>query len=93
MVGKPKFSVSCGSQYNIEWFYLFSCRERVTVPSSKPYISFIGTENQASNTVITWNNKASDKNSNGVELGTFGSATITIYSDYFCASQITFEVS
>ncbi|XP_010675900.2 pectinesterase QRT1 [Beta vulgaris subsp. vulgaris] len=66
-------------------------RERVTVPSSKPYISFIGTENQASNTVITWNNKASDKNSNGVELGTFGSATITIYSDYFCASQITFE--
>ncbi|KAL2944931.1 Pectinesterase QRT1 [Bienertia sinuspersici] len=51
--------------------------------SSKPYISFIGTDNQSSNTVITWNNKASDKNSNGVELGTFGSATISIYSDYF----------
>ncbi|XP_021771360.1 pectinesterase QRT1-like [Chenopodium quinoa] len=66
-------------------------RERVVVPSSKPYISFIGTENQTSNTVITWNNKASDRNSNGAELGTFGSATISIFSDYFCASEITFE--
>ncbi|CAO2833660.1 unnamed protein product [Amaranthus hypochondriacus] len=66
-------------------------RERVVVPSSKPYISFIGVKNQTSNTVITWNSKASDRNSNGVELGTFGSATISIYSNYFCASEITFE--
>ena len=64
----------------------------MVVPRSKPYISFIGQENQASNTVITWNNKASDKNSDGVELGTSGSATIAIFSDYFCASDITFEV-
>lgn len=66
-------------------------RERVVVPRSKPYVSFIGQENQASNTVITWNNKASDKNSDGVELGTSGSATVAIFSDYFCASDVTFE--
>ncbi|XP_074296580.1 pectinesterase QRT1-like [Silene latifolia] len=66
-------------------------RERVVVPSSKPYISFIGMPNQSANTVITWNSKASDRTSNGEELGTFGSATITIFSDYFCASEITFQ--
>ncbi|KAK9734930.1 hypothetical protein RND81_04G172100 [Saponaria officinalis] len=66
-------------------------RERVVVPSTKPYISLIGLENQSSNTVISWNSKASDRTSDGAELGTFGTATISIFSDYFCASEITFE--
>lgn len=62
------------------------------VPSSKPYISFIGMENQTSETVITWNNKASDKDGNGCQLGTYRSASVTIESDYFCATGVTFEV-
>ncbi|GAB4849886.1 hypothetical protein Ancab_004686, partial [Ancistrocladus abbreviatus] len=66
-------------------------REKVTVPRTKAYISFIGKQNQSSNTVICWNNKASDRNPDGAELGTYGSATISIFSNYFCASEITFE--
>ncbi|KAM7258867.1 hypothetical protein ACFE04_014608 [Oxalis oulophora] len=66
-------------------------REKVLVPSNKPYISFVGNENQTSNTIITWNNKASDKDINGRELGTYRSASVTVLSDYFCATGITFE--
>eukprot|EP00257_Ricinus_communis_P018346 XP_015577047.1 pectinesterase QRT1 isoform X2 [Ricinus communis] len=66
-------------------------REKVLVPSTKPYISFIGKESQCADTVITWNNKASDMDSNGVELGTYRSASVTIESDYFCATGVTFE--
>ncbi|KDP39260.1 hypothetical protein JCGZ_01017 [Jatropha curcas] len=66
-------------------------REKVHIPSSKPYISFIGNENQISDTIISWNNKASDIDSNGVALGTYRSASVAIESDYFCATGITFE--
>ncbi|XP_059441601.1 pectinesterase QRT1 [Corylus avellana] len=66
-------------------------REKVFVPSSKPYISFIGSQNQPSDTIITWNNKASDKDQNGAQLGTYRSASVAIESNYFCATGITFE--
>ncbi|KAJ7963651.1 Pectinesterase [Quillaja saponaria] len=66
-------------------------REKVFVPRSKPYISFIGSENRAAKTVITWSNKASDRDSTGGELGTYRSATLAVESNYFCASGITFE--
>lgn len=69
------------------------CREKVIVPSRKPYISFVGKKKQKSNTIISWNNKASDKDSNGGNLGTYRSASVTIESDYFCATEITFEVN
>ncbi|XP_047337244.1 pectinesterase QRT1-like [Impatiens glandulifera] len=68
-------------------------REKVYIPASKPLISLIGYENRSSETIITWNNKASDKDMNGVVLGTYKSATVTIESDYFCATAITFENS
>ncbi|KAM7504282.1 hypothetical protein LguiB_003186 [Lonicera macranthoides] len=68
-------------------------REKVFVPASKPYISFIGNQNQTSETVITWNNKASDIGPDGFELGTYRSASVTIESNYFCASAITFQNS
>ncbi|KAG7024961.1 Pectinesterase QRT1 [Cucurbita argyrosperma subsp. argyrosperma] len=42
-------------------------------------------------TVITSNSKASDKDVSGLELGTYRTATVAIDSDYFCASGITFE--
>ncbi|KAJ8766978.1 hypothetical protein K2173_012453 [Erythroxylum novogranatense] len=66
-------------------------REKVYVPKHKPYISFIGDEQRVSETVITWHNKASDTDERGNELGTYRSASITIDSDYFCATGITFE--
>lgn len=63
------------------------------VPITKPFISFIGNQNRTSETVITWNNKASDKDSDGFELGTYRTATVAIEADYFCATGITFEVT
>uniref|UniRef100_A0A7N0TS79 pectinesterase n=1 Tax=Kalanchoe fedtschenkoi TaxID=63787 RepID=A0A7N0TS79_KALFE len=66
-------------------------REKVVIPKSKPYISFIGIENKTSETVISWHDKASDKDKNGRGIGLVGTATVTIESDYFCANGITFE--
>ncbi|KAI3695179.1 hypothetical protein L1987_78168 [Smallanthus sonchifolius] len=67
-------------------------REKVLVPASKPYISFIGDPNHASETVISWNDKASDRYKDGSELGTYRTASVAVESDYFCASGITIEV-
>lgn len=74
-------------------FYNFFCREKVIVPSSKPFVSFIGDETKASETIITWNNKASDLDANGNALGTYNSATVIVLADYFCATGVTFEVN
>lgn len=60
------------------------------VPKTKPYVSFIAYRN--AETVISWNTKASDRDINGNETGTFNTATVDIQSDYFCATGITFEV-
>lgn len=62
------------------------------VPPSKPYISFIGDENKASETILSWNDKASDKHKDGSELGTYRTASVDVQSDYFCASGITIQV-
>ncbi|KAL6538474.1 hypothetical protein OROGR_012462 [Orobanche gracilis] len=67
--------------------------EKVHVPASKPYISFIGDPNQESETVITWHDRASDREKNGNMVGTWNSASVTVESDYFCASWITFQNS
>ncbi|EOA15166.1 hypothetical protein CARUB_v10028546mg [Capsella rubella] len=66
-------------------------REKVSVPRSKPYISFIGNESYAEDTVISWSDKASDLDSDGKELGTYRTASVSIESDFFCATAITFE--
>ncbi|MFS8030139.1 putative pectinesterase [Helianthus anomalus] len=66
-------------------------REKVMVPASKPYISFIGDPNHASETVLSWHDKASDRYKDGSELGTYRTASVTVESDYFCASDITIE--
>ncbi|XP_022139683.1 pectinesterase QRT1 [Momordica charantia] len=66
-------------------------REKVTIPSTKPYISLIGNKRRVTDTIITWNDKASDRDINGGELGTYRTATVSVESDYFCATGITFE--
>ncbi|KAG9441350.1 hypothetical protein H6P81_017204 [Aristolochia fimbriata] len=64
-------------------------REKVVVPVTKSYISFIGED--SSRTVISWNSRASDRNGNGQPVGTFNTATVAIEADFFCAHGITFE--
>ncbi|CAN6994513.1 unnamed protein product [Brassica oleracea var. botrytis] len=66
-------------------------REKVNVPITKPYISFIGDEKSVGKTVITWSDKASDRYSNGSEIGTYRTATVTVDSDFFCATAITIQ--
>lgn len=64
-------------------------RERVFIPVTKPYISFIGNESSA--TVISWHLRASDRNSNNHTVGTLNSASVAVEADYFCAHGITFK--
>lgn len=101
------------------WYTIDLCRERVHVPKSKPFISFIGkpnitinaskanvtananalnkvniTDNAIANAIpiITNSTKASDKGSNGQEMGTVSTATVWVESDFFCATLLTIEV-
>lgn len=67
------------------------CREKVVVPLDKPYVSFVGIE--SSETVISWNSRASDRGPTGKIVGTLSSASVAVESDYFCARGITFEVN
>uniref|UniRef100_A0A0E0I3I5 Pectinesterase n=1 Tax=Oryza nivara TaxID=4536 RepID=A0A0E0I3I5_ORYNI len=66
------------------------CREKVTVPITKPFVSLIGMG--TGHTVITWHSRASDVGASGHQVGTFYSASVAVEADYFCASHITFEV-
>ncbi|KAK4420833.1 Pectinesterase QRT1 [Sesamum alatum] len=66
-------------------------REKVHIPKSKPYISFIGYQHRATETVVTWHDKASDSNGNGGQIRTWNSASVIVQSDYFCAAGITFQ--
>ncbi|KAK7299939.1 hypothetical protein RJT34_10769 [Clitoria ternatea] len=90
-------------------------RERVHVPKSKPFISFIGKPNITMNgnevnatvnanafnitdvananalPIITNSTKASDKGSDGQEMGTVSTATVWVESDFFCATFLTVQ--
>ncbi|XP_028768477.1 pectinesterase QRT1-like [Neltuma alba] len=68
-------------------------RERVYVPRAKGCVSMIGGRNETAGAVITWNSKSSDRGFDGQELGTYASSTVTVESDYFCATRLTFENS
>ncbi|XP_009764658.1 pectinesterase QRT1 [Nicotiana sylvestris] len=66
-------------------------REKVHIPASKPFISLVGDQNQTARTIITGHDKASDTDQFGSKLGTSRTATVTVESDYFCATGITIE--
>ncbi len=59
------------------------CREKVTVPSNKPYIIFQGAG--MSSTIISYSETASS-------VGTADSATVTIWATNFVAKGMGFEV-
>ncbi|KAL9316736.1 hypothetical protein ACSQ67_017737 [Phaseolus vulgaris] len=78
-------------------------RERVNVPKSKPFISLIGKPNITMDAniaaigngiglaIITNSTKASDKDSNGKQMGTISTATVWVQSDFFCATSLTIQ--
>jgi len=66
-------------------------KEKITVPETKGPILLEGENSE--NTIITYDDFASKKNSEGKDIGTTGSSTIFIYSNDFTAKNITFENS
>lgn len=66
-------------------------KEKITVPETKGSILLEGENPQ--NTIITYDDFASKKNSEGKDIGTTGSSTIFIYSNNFTAKNISFENS
>ena len=71
--------------------HLYLCNEKLIVDPSKVFISFIGQGSE--DTIISWNNKGSDRNLSGQVLGMDATAPIAIKSNYLCARYITFQVS
>lgn len=63
--------------------------ERVLVPSTKPYLTFQG--DGANSTSISWNSIASDIGPDGQQLGSYGSASVTIFATNFVARDIAFK--
>lgn len=66
-------------------------KEKITIPEAKGPILLEGENSE--NTIITYDDFASKKNSEGKDIGTTGSSTIFIYSNDFTARNISFENS
>jgi hypothetical protein len=66
------------------------CREKVLVPSTKPFITFLG--NTKNPPIITWDDTAGTRAKDGSAVGTMGSASVAVEADYFMASGIVFKV-
>ncbi|WP_245601570.1 pectinesterase family protein [Hamadaea tsunoensis] len=66
-------------------------RELVTVPATKPYISFVGTTGNATDVVITYDNAAGTPKPDGSgTYGTTGSSSVVIDANDFTAKNLTF---
>ncbi|XP_074584110.1 putative pectinesterase 68 [Curcuma longa] len=63
--------------------------EKVTVPATKPYITFHGAGRDV--TVIEWHDRASDRGPNGQQLRTYNTASVTVFASYFRARNISFK--
>jgi pectinesterase len=66
-------------------------KEKLMLPSTKTNITFLG--EAVEETILTWDDYASKKNSFGENMGTSGSASFFIYGDGFEAYNLTFENS
>ncbi|OEL18719.1 putative pectinesterase 63 [Dichanthelium oligosanthes] len=64
-------------------------REKVFLKKSKPFVTF---KSDPSNpAIIVWNDTATTLGKDGKPLGTVGSATVTVESDYFMAYGVIFK--
>jgi pectinesterase len=66
-------------------------KEKLRLPASKTNVHFIG--ESVNKTILTYNDYASKKDSEGKDIGTSGSASLFIFGDGFTAENITFENS
>jgi pectin methylesterase-like acyl-CoA thioesterase len=66
-------------------------RELVSIPSNKPFISFIGQTGVASDVVITYDNASGTTKPGGGTYGTSGSASVTVDGHDFIARNLTFS--
>ncbi len=64
--------------------------EVVTIPSSKPYITLVGSTGNPRDVVIEYDNASGTPRSNGGTYGTSGSASVTISGHDFIARDLTF---
>lgn len=69
---------------HLECFFLDLCREKVTIPKSKGYITLQGAGRNV--TCIEYDMNAATAGS------TYDSATVAVFSDYFVAKDISFKV-
>ncbi|MBA0729663.1 hypothetical protein Golax_023126 [Gossypium laxum] len=63
--------------------------EKVVVPATKPYMTFQGAGRET--TFIEWHDRACDRGSNGQQLRTYQTASVTVYANYFSARNISFK--
>jgi pectin methylesterase-like acyl-CoA thioesterase len=69
-------------------------RELVTVPVSKPFVSFVGTTGRATDVVITYDNASGTPKPDGTgTYGTTGSSSVFIDGSDFVARHLTFANS
>jgi pectinesterase len=66
-------------------------KEKLTLPESKINVKFIGAAGDQ--TILTFDDFASKKDSTGKDIGTSGSASFFIYGNGFSAENIVFENS
>ncbi|CAL4891667.1 unnamed protein product [Urochloa decumbens] len=64
-------------------------KEKVVVPYTKHFITFLG--NPKNPPVIMWDDTAATRGKDGAPVGTVGSATVAVESDYFLASGVIFR--
>ena len=62
--------------------------EKVTVPSTKPFLQFVG--QSVANTILTWHDDNTTPNGMGGTLGTGGSGSIVVQATDFSALNMTF---
>ncbi|MGI4761466.1 MAG: pectinesterase family protein [Janthinobacterium lividum] len=62
--------------------------EKVTVPSTKPFLQFVG--QSVANTILTWRDDNTTPNGMGGTLGTGGSGSIVVNATDFSALNMTF---
>jgi pectin methylesterase-like acyl-CoA thioesterase len=69
-------------------------RELVTVPATKPYVTFVGTTGRATDVVITYDNASGTPKPDGSgTYGTTGSSSVFIDGNDFVAKHLTFANS
>jgi pectinesterase len=68
-------------------------KQQLVIPSSKPYLCFIGQTTDATKVILTYNLNATSSNGSGGTVGTSGSASVRINAPDFIAKNITFQNS